>query len=136
MSDESTSVIVFDGVCLLCNRWVDFILRHDRAGRFRFAAMQGSHGRALLQAHGLSPDDPSSLLLVDGEVSHTDTAAIMRILRGLGGGWKVPAMLIAVVPRPLRDPVYRLIARHRYPWFGRREVCRLPAPAQADRFLD
>lgn len=136
MSDESTPVIVFDGVCLLCNRWVDFILRHDRAGRFRFAAMQGVNGRALLQAHGLSPDDPSSLLLVDDEGSHTDTAAIMLVLRSLGGGWKVPAMLIALVPRPLRDPTYRLIARHRYRWFGRRDVCRLTTPAEADRFLD
>lgn len=136
MNPDAAPVIVFDGVCLLCNRWVDFILRHDRAGRFRFAAMQGVNGRALLQAHGLSPDDPSSLLLVDGERSHTDTAAIMQILRGLGGGWKLPAILLAVVPKPLRDPAYRLIARHRYQWFGRRDCCRLPTPTEAERFLD
>jgi predicted DCC family thiol-disulfide oxidoreductase YuxK len=136
MSTDAPSIIVFDGVCLLCNRWVDFILRHDRAGRFHFAAMQGVNGRALLQAHGLSPDDPSSLLLIDGEGSHTDTAAIRRILQGLGGGWKLPAMLLAAIPRVLRDPADSLIARHRYQWFGRRDCCRLPDPAEADRFLD
>ena len=136
MKADATPVVVFDGVCLLCNRWVDFILRHDRSGCFRFAAMQGVNGRALLQSHGLSPDDPSSLLLVDGDRSYTDTAAIMQILRGLGGGWKLPAMLLAVVPRPLRDSAYRLIARHRYQWFGRRDSCRLPDPVEADRFLD
>jgi predicted DCC family thiol-disulfide oxidoreductase YuxK len=136
MNPDSAPVIVFDGVCLLCNRWVDFILRHDRAGQFRFAAMQGINGRALLQAHGLSPDDPSSLLLVEGALCYTDTTAVMRILHGLGGGWKLLAMMLAAVPKVVRDPTYRWIARHRYRWFGRRHECRLPIPAEADRFLD
>lgn len=64
MSADAAPVIVFDGLCVLCSRWVDFILEHDREGRFRLAAMQGGHGRALLLAHGLSPDDPSSFLLM------------------------------------------------------------------------
>jgi len=129
-------VIVFDGVCLLCNRWVDFILRHDRTGRFRLAAMQGAHGRELLRQHGLSADDPLSFLLVENGTGYTDTDAIVRVLEGLDRGWALAGHILRGVPRGLRDPAYRWIARHRYRLFGRRDQCRLPDPAQAGRFLD
>lgn len=129
-------VIVFDGVCVLCSGWVDFVLRHDRAGRFRLAAMQGRHGRELLQAHGLCPEDPASLLLVQDGNGYTDTAAIIRALSQLGGFWPIAARLLRLVPRVCRDWAYRGIARHRYRLFGRRATCRLPDPAQAWRFLD
>lgn len=135
-SESSHPVIVFDGVCVLCSRWVDFILRHDRAGRFRLAAMQGARGRALLLAHGLSPDDPTSFLLVDGGQGYSDTDAIGRVLHHLGGRWRGVATALRVAPRPLRDPAYRWIARHRYRLFGRRPQCRLPEPEQAWRFID
>ena len=137
MSSESEpSVIVFDGVCVLCSRWVDFILRHDHADRFRLAAMQGTQGRALLVAHGLSPDDPASFLLVDGGRGYSDTDAIARVLHQLGGRWRLAAGMLRAIPRALRDPAYRWIARHRYRLFGQREQCRLPAPDQAWRFID
>ena len=129
-------VIVFDGVCVLCSRWVDFVLKHDRSGRYRLAAMQGVHGRALLKAHGLSADDPVSFLLVQEGRGHTDTDAIALVLEGLGGSWRAAAALLRAVPRLLRDPAYRWIARHRYRLFGRHASCRLPEPAQAWRFLD
>jgi predicted DCC family thiol-disulfide oxidoreductase YuxK len=133
---ESPSVIVFDGACVLCNRWVDFILRHDRAGRFRLAAMQGANGRALLASHGLSPDDPSSLLLIQQGTGYTDTEAIARVLRELGGRWRWLGGATKLVPRFVRDPLYRWFARHRYRLFGKRATCRLPDPDQAWRFLD
>ncbi len=137
MSAESDHpVIVFDGVCVLCSRWVDFILRHDRTGRFRLAAMQGTQGRALLLAHGLSPDDPSSFLLVDDGHGYSDTDAIARVLDRLGGRWRAVAAALRLVPRPLRDPAYRWLARHRYRLFGKRQQCRLPEPEQAWRFID
>ncbi|WP_017463580.1 thiol-disulfide oxidoreductase DCC family protein [Dyella ginsengisoli] len=126
------AVVVFDGVCVLCSRWVDFILRHDRAGRFRLAAMQGRHGRALLAAHGLSPDDPASLLLVADGVGHIDTAAIAGVLQRLDGPWRIPSALL----RWFADPAYRWVARHRYRLFGQRDACRMPDPAEAWRFLD
>lgn len=132
--DAGAGIIVFDGVCALCNGWVDFLLVHDRRGRYRFAAMQSPAGRRLLDAHGLDPDDPVSFLLVDGQGSHTDTDAIVRVLSGLDGVWRF-ASLARWIPRALRDPLYRLAARHRYRWFGRRDACRLPDPAQAHRFL-
>ncbi|MCD0247757.1 thiol-disulfide oxidoreductase DCC family protein [Xanthomonas melonis] len=129
------ATIVFDGVCLLCNGWVKFLLRHDRRGRYRYAAMQGQSGRALLQRHGLDPDDPLSFLLVEGCGAWTDSDAIVRVLAGLGGPWRLAAVL-RMIPRGLRDSGYRLIARNRYRWFGRSEHCMLPTPEQRARFLD
>ncbi len=129
------ATIVFDGVCLLCNGWVKFLLRHDRRARYRFAAMQGQAGRALLQQHGLDPDDPLSFLLVNHSGAWSDSDAIVRVLAGLGGLWRLAAVL-RMIPRGLRDIGYRLIARNRYRWFGRRERCMLPTPKQHARFLD
>jgi predicted DCC family thiol-disulfide oxidoreductase YuxK len=132
---DSGPVIVFDGVCVLCNGWIGFLLRHDRDRRYRFAAMQGTHGRGLLAEHGLDPDDPVSFLLVEDGRAWTDTDAIARVLVGLGGIWRLGAS-IRWLPRVLRDPLYRLIARNRYRWFGRYERCLLPTPEQRARFLD
>ena len=128
-------VIVFDGVCALCSRWVRFLLRFDTRGRYRFAAMQGAQGRALLQAHGLDPEDPTSFLLLDAGRAWTDTDAIIRVLTGLGGAWRLLGVL-RWVPRSLRDHGYRALARNRYRWFGRHDTCFLPTPEQAVRFLD
>jgi predicted DCC family thiol-disulfide oxidoreductase YuxK len=135
VSPDAGAVIVFDGVCALCSRWVRFLLRFDRTGRYRFAAMQGAQGRALLQQHGLDPDDPLSFLLVEQGRAWSDTDAIVRVLAGLDGVWKL-AHVLRVVPRAWRDRAYRALARNRYRWFGRHEQCFLPTPAQAKRFLD
>lgn len=133
------AVIVFDGVCVLCNGWVRFLLRHDRAGRYRFAAMQGEAGRTLLASHGLDPDDPSSFLLIEYDRGSqpqvaTDSDAVRRVLVGLGGVWTL-AWLSALVPTFVRDPLYRLVARHRYRWFGRHDACSVPAAEERWRFL-
>lgn len=139
MREGAGATIVFDGVCVLCNGWVRFLLRHDRRQRYRFAAMQGDAGRRLLVDHGLDPDDPVSFLLVEYDRGPeprvaTDTVAIRRVLAGLGGVWRL-ALLSAVLPPFLRDPLYRWLARHRYRWFGRHDACAVPDPAQAHRFL-
>lgn len=133
-TDAGGPILVFDGVCLLCSRWVRFVLRHDRTGRYRFAAMQSETGRMLLGAHGLDPDDPASLLLLDGDRHYTDSDAILRVLAGFGGIWRVFGML-RWLPRGWRDPAYRHLARNRYRWFGRGDACWLPAPEHAGRFL-
>lgn len=127
--------IVFDGVCVLCNGWVRFLLRHDREARYRFAAMQGEQGRRLLMTHGLDPEDPVSFLLVEGDTAHTDTDAIVRVVAGLGGAWRT-AHLLTWIPRGLRNGVYRVVARHRYRLFGRRAQCLLPTATERARFLD
>lgn len=134
MKTES-AVIVFDGVCALCSRWVRFLLRFDRKGHYRFAAMQGEQGRRLLEAHGLDPDDPLSFLLVEAGTAYTDTDAIVRVISGLGGVWRL-AGVARWIPKALRDRGYRWLARNRYRWFGRHETCFLPTLEQRGRFLD
>jgi predicted DCC family thiol-disulfide oxidoreductase YuxK len=129
-------VIIYDGVCLLCSRWIRFLLEHDREERYLFAAMQSDSGRQLLQSHGLDPDSPLSMLLVENGEGYTDTTAIARVLRGLPDRrwhWLSAAMLS--VPRQLRDPIYRFVARHRYQWFGRSEQCFMPTTEQRARFI-
>lgn len=138
-SIDTGAVIVFDGVCVLCNGWVRFLLRHDRRKRYRFAAMQGEAGRALLARHGLDPDDPVSFLLIEYDRGatprvSTDTTAIRRVLAGLGGFWRL-AHLAALLPAFVRDPLYRLIARNRYRLFGRHDACMVPGEEDRARFL-
>jgi predicted DCC family thiol-disulfide oxidoreductase YuxK len=127
-------VVLFDGVCGLCNRFVDFALRHDRAGRLRFAALQSPAGRALLVAAGLAPDALDSVVLFHRGRAHRESAAALRVLALLGLPWSLAAAGLAV-PRPLRDAVYRFVARRRYAWFGRRDACRVPTADERARFL-
>lgn len=128
-------IVVFDAQCLLCNGWVKFLLRHDQRGVFRFAAIQGRTGQALLQQAGLQVEGLQTLLLVDGPTHWQHTAAILRILHHLGWPWRA-AWLGWLVPAVLRDPLYRWVARHRYRIFGRTETCMIPPPDVAARFLD
>jgi predicted DCC family thiol-disulfide oxidoreductase YuxK len=128
-------IVVYDGVCRLCSRWVAFLLKHDTTGRIRFAAMQGVHGRALLQQHGLDPDDPTSFLWIENDRGYRNSDAILRIVAGFGGAWRLIAA-VRVMPRPLRDAAYRVIARNRYRWFGRHATCLVADEAVRARFLD
>ncbi len=129
-------VILFDGVCNLCNHVVDFVLRHEAGPEFRFAASQSPAGRRLMEQAGISADDVSRSIYVleDGRVDSKSTA-VLRIARRLRFPWRL-AYGFVVVPRPPRDWCYGLISRNRYRWFGTREVCRLPAKEERDRFLE
>jgi predicted DCC family thiol-disulfide oxidoreductase YuxK len=137
MPDHQTQpIVVYDGVCLLCSRWIRFLLEHDRDGRYQFAAMQSDSGRALLQSHGLDPDSPFSMLLVESGKGYTDTTAIARVLRGLPQQrWHWLSIILLTLPQGLRDWAYRLVARHRYRLFGRSEQCFVPTPEQRARFI-
>lgn len=128
-------IVVFDGQCLLCNGWVQFLLRRDRRGRFRFASIQGEAGGRMLADAGLRVEGLQTLLLVDGDRSWQHTDAILRVLHGLGWPWRL-AWAAWLIPRPLRDGLYRWLARNRYRWFGRSAQCMVPDPQVAARFLD
>ncbi|WEN15890.1 thiol-disulfide oxidoreductase DCC family protein [Rhodanobacter sp. AS-Z3] len=133
--ETNPPVIVFDGICLLCSRWVRFLLKHDHAERYHFASMQSEKGRALLLTHGLDPDSPLSFLLVEDGHDYTDTRAIVKILHGLGQRrWRWLGHGLRLVPRWLSDPAYRFVARHRYRIFGQSRRCFLPTPEQRARF--
>jgi predicted DCC family thiol-disulfide oxidoreductase YuxK len=133
MTEQKT--LVFDGVCVLCSAWVQFVLDRDRRREFSFAAMQGATGRALLQRHGIDPDDPVTFLLLDGGKAYMDTDAALRVIERFGLFWRCFARTCHLIPSPLRNSLYRLIARNRYRLFGRRETCVVPAAADAHRFL-
>lgn len=128
-------IVVFDAQCLLCDGWVRFLLRHDRRRVLRFASIQGANGRALLGRAGLQIDGLQTLLLVDGDRSWQHTAAILRVLHALGWPWRL-AWAAWLIPAPLRDALYRWLARNRYRWFGRSDACLMPPPDHAQRFLD
>lgn len=128
-------IVVFDAQCLLCNEWVQFLLRHDRRGVYQFASIQGTVGRQLLDREGLQVQGLQTMLLVDGAQAWQHTAAILRVVGGLGWPWRL-VWLFAIVPAPVRDAMYRVIARNRYRWFGRSETCLLPPADYVARFLD
>jgi predicted DCC family thiol-disulfide oxidoreductase YuxK len=131
---RGNDVVVFDGVCHLCSGWVQFLLRHDKAQRYSFAAMQGEAGQRLLREHGIDPSDPSSFLLLRDGVAETDSDAVISVVTGLGSGWRAAGVL-RVMPRVVRDPLYRWIARNRYRLLGKRATCYLPTPEDSARFL-
>jgi predicted DCC family thiol-disulfide oxidoreductase YuxK len=128
-------IVVFDAHCLLCSGSVQFLLRHDRRKVLKFASAQSAAGRALLNGAGVDAHDPQSFVLVADAGNWTETAAVLRIAHALGWPWRL-AWALWIVPAPLRNVLYRWIARNRYRWFGRREVCFLPEPADAARFID
>lgn len=127
-------VIVFDAQCVLCSANAQFVLKHDRREHFRLASMQGEVGAGLYRRFGIDPANPESIILVEGDDVKRDSDAVLAIYAGLGWPWRAAAAL-RLVPRFLRDPVYRWIARNRYRLFGRREICWLPTPEQARRML-
>lgn len=127
-------LLLFDGVCNLCNGLVQFIIRHDRDGRFRFASLQGTTGQQFLRTHGLDRASLDSLVYWrKGKVLIRSTAAL-NVARDLGGVWAAAHVFI-LVPRFIRDAAYDLVARKRYRWFGKQGTCMVPAPELRERFL-
>ena len=130
----SLPLIVFDGVCVVCSASAQFVLRHDRAGRFRLTTAQSDLGCALYGSLGLPTDSQDTMLLVqDGCVlTHSDT--VIAVATGLGWPWRA-AGAARLIPERVRDRLYLGLARNRYRWFGRRETCWLPSPADRARIL-
>jgi len=137
----SHPIILYDGVCGLCDRLVQFVLKRDRDDRFQFAALQSAFARAILQRHGLNPDllDTFHLVFDYGESSERVLArsdAVSAALDQLGGSWRILAKVFDLFPTQFRDWQYNLIARNRYQLFGKRDACTLPDPKVRHKFLD
>lgn len=128
-------VIVFDGVCNLCNGFVQFVIKRDRKKLFKFASLQSVYGQGLMQHFKLNPQVFDTVLLYDGTNVFTRTDATIAILGSLGGIWKV-FTLCKVLPRPIRNSLYNFIAKRRYKLFGKSETCMVPTPELRDRFVD
>ena len=134
-NSPTRQLILFDGVCNLCNRFVQFVIERDPGATFQFGALQSPAARRILQRHDAPDPLPDTIVFVaDGRVS-TRSSAVLRIARGLRFPWPLAYALIAV-PRPLRDAIYSLVARHRYRWFGQRDQCMVATPALRSRFID
>jgi predicted DCC family thiol-disulfide oxidoreductase YuxK len=117
-------VILYDGVCVFCSRWVRFVAARDIKRRFRFTAIQSSYGTRLAQAFGIDPEDPDTNAVIHGGVAYFKSDAALTVLSNLPG-WEWVRVLRAV-PKPLRDAVYHLVARNRYRIFGKYEECFIP----------
>ena len=138
---RSNPIILYDGVCGLCNGLVKFLLKHDKDGRLRFASLQSDFAGKVLRRHGFDSKDLDTVHVVenyDQPYEHVlqRSDAILRAGRELGGVWGTSSSIAKVVPRAVRDLVYRLVATNRYRVFGKYDTCMLPDPSQRSRFLD
>lgn len=133
VTDNERPILYFDGVCGLCNRVVDFCLRNDRHGRILFAPLQGTTAAARLPQTDTA--NIHSVVFSEGDRLSRRSTAIVRLLNQMGGIWVPVSWLLWLIPKPIRDPGYRLVARLRYALFGRREVCRMPTAADRERLL-
>jgi len=128
-------IVLFDGVCNLCNKSVQFIIRHDQEKKFRFGSLQGEAAKRILSKAGLNTDELSTLLLVEGDKIYMRSTAVLRIAKRLGGFWKLGYAAI-IIPRFLRDAVYNVVAKKRYKWFGRKQECMVPSAEVKGLFLE
>ncbi len=127
-------LILFDGVCNWCNAWVTFTRTRDPHGKFKFGTLQSEPAQQILKDLRLPSDDFETFLLLEQGRVFTKSTAALRILRQLSGLWPLFYLGI-VIPRPLRDAIYDYVARRRYRWMGKANTCRVPSPAERDRFV-
>jgi predicted DCC family thiol-disulfide oxidoreductase YuxK len=134
VTQQAKPVVVFDGVCNLCNRTVDLLVKLDRREHLLFASNQSQAGIDLLGNVDRSGESANTIYLVEQSQTTSESDAILRIARTLGFPWRF-ALVGVLMPRPARNALYRWVAKNRYRWFGTRETCRLPTEAEQARFL-
>ena len=138
MSYPANPILLYDGVCGLCNRLVQFVLKHDTAARFRFASLQSGYATRLLQPHADNPDDLDTVYVIEAPeaLPKSRSDAVIFILHKLGGLWAAVGTILRIFPKLLRDWGYNIVASRRYRFFGKYETCPLPEKKYQDRFLD
>lgn len=132
---ENKSIVLFDGVCNLCNASVNFVIKHDKKAQFIFATFQSDAAKEIMLHFNLENFNTDSVILIEGQKVYDKSTAALKIAKRLDGGFKSIYAFI-VVPKFLRDYVYLIVANHRYQWFGKRERCMLPSTDLKNRFLD
>lgn len=132
--NKSHKVILFDGVCNLCNGAINFVIKKDKRNVFKFAALQSEAGIMLLSKYKIDTSKVDSIILVDGENCYVKSSAALRIAKDLSGGYPLLYGFL-ILPRFIRDAVYDYIARNRYKWFGKKESCMIPTPELKSKFL-
>ena len=127
------AIILFDGECNLCSKSVQFIIKRDKEAYFSFASLDSEIGKQLLKAYKV-PTDVDSLILIENKRYYSQSSAVLQICKHLHGGWKIFTILL-VLPRKVRDPLYKFIANNRYKWFKKRSSCLVPTPDIRKRFF-
>lgn len=136
-------LLLFDGVCNLCDRSVQFVIHHDPEGKFKFAALQSGYAARILKDYpevgqrnnaGPDPDWGSIVFILNGK-AYTRSKAVLKIMGALGFPWKL-ATVFYILPRAFRDKLYNFIAKNRYRWYGKKDHCMVPTPELSDRFMD
>ncbi|MDG3582332.1 MULTISPECIES: thiol-disulfide oxidoreductase DCC family protein [Galbibacter] len=134
---EDKKIILFDGVCNLCNSTVNFVIERDKKDVFRFASLQSDIGKKLLSERNIDPSVTDSIVLIEPNVAYyVKSSAALEIAKEIGGFWSVLGVFNYILPESLRDALYNFIARNRYKWFGKKEGCPLPTPELKAKFLD
>ncbi|HMS64224.1 MAG TPA: thiol-disulfide oxidoreductase DCC family protein [Ignavibacteria bacterium] len=131
---DNFKIILFDGVCNLCNSSINLIIDHDKKNVFKFASLQSETGQRLLKKFSLNSEEFDSVILIDGENCFTRSTAALKIAKEFPYLWKLIYVFI-IIPPPLRNIVYDFIARNRYRMFGKKDSCRMPTPELKDKFI-
>jgi predicted DCC family thiol-disulfide oxidoreductase YuxK len=134
LQNQPSHLLLFDGICNLCNGSVQFILKRDRREVFHFASIQSATGDRIYREKGLDPSNPKSLLLITPKGTFQESDAVLEIAYLLGGLWQL-TYILKLLPLRFRDLIYQFISRNRYKWFGRKPTCTLPRPEWKHRFL-
>lgn len=135
MNSINSPVILFDGICIFCNFWVNFAIKHDPKKKLKFAPFQSNAGQLLLSQHHIAIESINSVILIENGKVFTQSSAAFRVCKYLSGIWKIFYGLL-IIPKFLRDFFYNVIARNRYRWFGKKDSCMVPTPELRERFLD
>ena len=134
--EDTKKIVLFDGVCNLCNRSIQFIIRHDKKDEFRFATLQGDLGKQLVKERHIDTDTVDSVILIEpGVAYYTKSTAALKIGTSFGGAWKLLTVL-ELIPSSLSDIVYDFVARNRYQWYGKKDACMIPTPELKAKFLE
>ena len=134
MYDDKKAVVLFDGVCNLCNASVIFTIKRDRKNCFMFASLQSAAGKQLAEKHGIPPSF-NSFVLIDNGTAYTQSTAALRVLKKLRSFWALLYVFI-IIPAPIRNLVYKFISRNRYSFFGKQETCMVPSEELKSKFLE
>ena len=133
---EQKKIILFDGVCNLCNSSVQFVIKRDKKDIFRYASLQSAAGQRLAKERGINTTDIDSIILIEPQIAYyTKSDAALIIAKSLSGGWSFLGIFMGL-PKGFRDTIYDWVARNRYQWFGKKDSCMIPTEAEKGKFLD
>jgi predicted DCC family thiol-disulfide oxidoreductase YuxK len=130
----NSGLILFDGVCNFCNFWVNFLIKHDKKGFFRFASLQSEIGQQKLTVFGIPTNNFDTFIYIENSTVLIKSSATIKIAGKLGGIFRF-FLFFSILPKKFRDSIYDIVARNRYRWFGKQESCMIPTPELKERFL-